>query len=106
MKTRKKSKPERNQSSGCIEFICHAPDAQSVFVAGSFNAWQVNATPLSRGEDGTWKVSLNLAPGRYEWKFIVDGQWCCEPGCDGPHSGCPNCVTNEFGTMNRVLEVT
>ena len=28
-----------------------------------------------------------------------------EPGCEGEHHGCPKCCANDFGTMNRVLEV-
>jgi hypothetical protein len=47
-----------------------------------------------------------LPPGRYEFKFVVDGAWCCEPGCEGPHHGCPKCVPNSSGTMNRLIEVT
>jgi len=74
-------------------------------LAGTFNDWSTTATPLKRFGDGQWKVALQLLPGRYEFKFLVDGAWCCEPGCDGPHDGCPNCVSNEFGTMNRVIEV-
>lgn len=48
---------------------------------------------------------MNLSPGRHEFKFVVDGEWCCEPGCNGRDQG-PKCVPNPFGTMNRVIEVT
>lgn len=84
---------------------CHAPDAKQVFVAGTFNKWSSDATPLERGRQGKWSVKVDLPAGRHEFKFIVDGAWCCEPGCDGPHEGCPGCVANEFGTMNRAIEV-
>ncbi|OYW13676.1 MAG: hypothetical protein B7Z55_16435 [Planctomycetales bacterium 12-60-4] len=36
---------------------------------------------------------------------MVDGQWCCEPGCEHEYDGCEKCCVNEFGTMNRLLEV-
>tara|TARA_R110001592_G_scaffold341806_1_gene631160 strand:- start:1079 stop:1279 length:201 start_codon:yes stop_codon:yes gene_type:complete len=49
---------------------------------------------------------LPLPPGHHEFNFIVDGQWCCEPGCEGEHRGCLKCCANAFGTMNRVLEVS
>lgn len=52
-------------------------------------------------------LSLKLAPGRYEHKVVVDGEWCCEPGCTvlSVECPCPHCIMNDFGTMNRVLEV-
>ena len=89
------------------EFSCHAPKAKAVFVAGTFNDWKADATPLQpHPANGTWTGTLPLPPGRHEYKFVVDGKWCCEPGCDHEYRGCPKCVPNEFGTMNRVLEVS
>ncbi len=84
---------------------CHAPEAAAVCVAGAFNDWVPTATPLTRGADGTWAVRLDLPPGRHEYKFVVDGRWCCAPGCEEPSGGCPKCVPNPFGSMNRVVEV-
>ncbi len=86
-------------------FTCHAPEASQVFVSGTFNDWSADATPLKPGSRGKWSVKVALAPGHHEYKFIVDGVWCCEPGCDGPHTGCMGCVPNAFGTMNRFVEV-
>ncbi len=88
-----------------VELSCHASNAQNVFVAGSFNDWRPEATPLKKQSDGSWLTKLSLKPGHYEFKFIVDGQWCCEPGCEHEYHGCPKCCANESGTMNRVLEV-
>lgn len=64
------------------------------------------ATPMIKDAEGNWGVAVALAPGRYEFKFVVDGAWCCEPGCDETNRDCHKCVPNEFGTMNRVLEVS
>ncbi len=55
--------------------------------------------------DGKWTVTIPLPPGRHEYKFVVDGQWCCEPGCEAEYRGCAKCVPNTLGTMNRFLEV-
>ena len=85
-------------------FSCHAPEAKTVFLAGSFNEWNREATPMQRQEGGGWSISLKLPTGRYEYKFVVDGDWCCEPGRDDTGS-CPHCVPNPFGTMNRFVEV-
>lgn len=84
-------------------FICPGEGAEGVFLAGSFNDWDPTRTPMERQGDGSWKAELELAPGRYEYKFIVDGAWCCEPGRADVE--CADCVPNAFGTMNRVIEV-
>ena len=99
-------KPEPRVKKAGTPFSCHAPKAGIVYLAGTFNGWDPVATPLTRRADGTWAVALDLPPGRYEYKFVVDGRWCCDPGCDEPSEGCPKCVPNSFGTMNRVVEVT
>ena len=104
MSTTAKQPRPRERTSG-TEFTCHAPHAGLVHLAGTFNGWDTAATPLTRQADGTWATTLDLPPGRYEYKFVVDGEWCCEPDCDGPHQGCPKCVPNPFGSMNRVVEV-
>jgi 1,4-alpha-glucan branching enzyme len=80
-----------------FEFTC--PGADKVFLAGEFNAWSPQAQRLKRvkkGED-TFVALVDLAPGRYEYKYVVDGEWRCSP--DAP------CVPNEFGTENSVIEV-
>lgn len=82
-----------------------APSATHVMVAGTFNDWNTQATPMARDDGGRWRVALALPPGRYEYKFLVDGVWCCEVGADGPcERGDGDCVPNPFGTHNRVLE--
>lgn len=86
------------------EFSCHSPDAGAVFLAGTFNDWRTDATPMTKDDHGTWKANLKLPVGRHEFKFVVDGQWCCEPNCNASGE-CPKCVSDEFGTMNRFVEV-
>ena len=105
MKTMQREHPTGSSSSNKSLITCHAPAAQAVFIAGTFNEWQPTALALKRGDAGDWNTTLDLRPGRYEYKFIVDGAWCCEAGCEHAYRGCANCVPNAFGTMNRVLEV-
>ena len=88
-----------------VEFSCHAPDAQAVFLAGCFNDWSADTLPLTRHEDGNWSVVVPLRTGHHEYKFVVDGQWCCDPGCEHEYSGCHKCMPNGFGSMNRILQV-
>jgi 1,4-alpha-glucan branching enzyme len=87
-------------------FSCHAPKAGVVCVAGTFNGWDPAATPMIKDAKYNWDVAVVLPPGHHEFKFVVDGTWCCEPGCDGANHDCPRGVPNSFGTINRVIEVT
>jgi len=56
-----------------VLFVIPAPNAHSVAVLGTFNNWE--PTPLTRNKDGIWEASLSLAPGRYEYAFVIDGRW-------------------------------
>ena len=68
-------------------------DARSVVVTGSFNEWHRFQFPLKK-TDGVWSTSLQIAPGRYTYMFIVDGNWIVDPendqqeriGSDGKNS--------------------
>jgi 1,4-alpha-glucan branching enzyme len=76
-----------------------APAATQVAVAGDFNGWRPEATPLRRGEGGVWTVQLPLAPGkRYEYMFVVDGAWVADPSA-------PATSDDGFGGANAVLEL-
>ena len=75
------------------EFSLSAPQATSVFIAGGFNQWNLSAHPLKQDKKGVWKISLALGPGRYEYRFFVDGEWQND-------SNCQSLVENPFGTFN------
>src|SRR5438128_233495 len=68
---RKASKPTQK----AIEFVLHMPHARSAAVAGSFNNWDLKRTPMRKDPVAGWKATLALPPGRYEYRFVVDGQW-------------------------------
>ena len=80
-----------------LEFV--KPDAQSVFVAGSFNDWNPSRTPLSRTREGKWVGELTGISGRHEYLFVVDGQWLPDPNAR-------ESVQNPFGGRNSVLVVS
>jgi 1,4-alpha-glucan branching enzyme len=82
-----------------VDFVLNLPDARSACVAGSFNGWDLNRTPLHKEPNGGWKATVWLPPGRYEYRFVVDGaQWCSDPGAR-------ESVPNEFGSTNSVVFV-
>lgn len=85
-------KPERIS----IEFV--RPGAKRVYVAGSFNGWKPEDTPLTAAGNGLWVGNLNVKPGRHEYLFVVDGQWLPDPNAKER-------VQNPFGGVNSVLTV-
>ena len=103
----KNAKRRRNDLKQ-VEISSDAPNAKGVFLVGTFNAWKPSACPMKRSADGLWRVSLKLAPGIYEYKFLVDGEWVCKPGVDEHDLTLlseADCVPNVYGTANRRLEV-
>jgi pimeloyl-ACP methyl ester carboxylesterase len=55
------------------------PNAKLVALAGTFNNWSTQTTLMTR-KGADWSVSINLAPGTYRYKFVVDGdRWTVDP---------------------------
>jgi len=67
------------EPGGRAVFTYFDPDARAVYLAGEFNGWNPHELLMEKGEDGVWRVSVNLAPGEYEYKFVVDGNWVTDP---------------------------
>ena len=81
-----------------VLFMYSGP-AGDVKLAGDFNRWDGDRAPaLESSGDGVWRKVLNLPPGRYEYKFIVDGSWVEDP--DNPEA-----VPTPYGGVNSVIEV-
>jgi 1,4-alpha-glucan branching enzyme len=58
-----------------ITFSFRAPEARCVRLIGDFTQWQRQPIGLKRRTDGLWQVHLNLAPGSYDYTFLVDDKW-------------------------------
>lgn len=79
-------------------FRLYAPQARRVSLAGSFNNWDIKTFSAKKDSKGNWAAKVSLKPGRYEYKFFVDGAWLNDPSCTA-------CVPNAFGSHNCVVEV-
>lgn len=90
-----KSKP----ATPCVHFEYVDSHAESVCIAGTFNDWHPNATPMTASSPGLWQRDLALAPGTYEYALIVDGHWKPDPRCGEK-------ADNPFGGLNSVLRVS
>ena len=80
-----------------VEFKVTADRAQAVAIAGTFNHWNPKETQLMRSGD-SWTVKLALPRGRYEYRFVVDGDWIADPNAT-------ESVPNPFGGSNSILSV-
>lgn len=48
--------------------------AKKVYISGTFNGWSTMQTPMQKTDIG-WVVNLKLNPGKYHYKYIIDGKW-------------------------------
>ena len=93
-----REKKKENVKKRRVTMTLEAPEADQVSLMGDFNEWDVNTHPMKKNKRGVWEKAVMLPPGRYEYKFLVDGQWWNDPrNCDH----CLNC----FGTQNNVMVV-
>lgn len=66
-----------------ITFVCLAPSAKEVFLAGEFNGWDSRQHPMNRQADGAWLLQVSLHHGHHQYRFIVDGQPVLDPRAHG-----------------------
>jgi glycosidase len=69
-----------------------------VSIAGDFNSWNPSKHKLSV-TDETWKISLTLDQGLYQYQIVADGKWM-----NNPSAG--DTVSNGIGGYNTVLNAT
>lgn len=79
-------------------FRLHAPEANTVMLAGSFNEWDATGRPTRQDKKGIWRTTVSLVPGVHAYRFVVDEHWRDDPACK-EHCG------NAFGTCNSVVRV-
>lgn len=48
--------------------------ASKIVLAGSFNDWNPDGLSMTKTYNG-WTASVKLTPGKYWYKFVVDGNW-------------------------------
>jgi len=70
-------------------------DARIVAVAGTFNGWNQSQYLFERSGN-EWICRINLPPGKYQYKFIVDGNWLVDPNN-------PTVVQDQRGFENSQL---
>ena len=79
------------------------PESQAaisrVSVIGDFNDWRADADPMTRTSEGSFELTIALAPGRYHYKLLLDGnQYLPDPACKDQEA-------DGYGGVNSVVTV-
>lgn len=91
-----------------------APQVTAVHLAGSFNEWSTTARPMTQQANGSWSVTVALAPGSHQYKYVMNGGTWVQNMCSDPTWGDPaiggkvdptvaSCAPDGFGGQNAVL---
>jgi chromosome partitioning protein len=88
--------PRRVPEGICFTLV--APDAQSAHLVGDFKGWVPNSVIMTSRDDGVWTAVAPLKPGRYHYRFVIDGRWVTDPSN-------PAVETDRFGRLSSVVEV-
>lgn len=88
------------QTEQGVMFSYYDPVATDVQLAGDFSGWKPIDHALVRADqDRIWKCVVDLDPGRYQYKFIVDGEWKIDPHNE-------EVIVDEKGVSNSSLRVS
>lgn len=91
--------PSDGQRPKVRDFILSAPEARDVYLVGDFNGWRIaEESKLWDCGKGRWQKRILLPPGRYRYKFVIDGKWMPDPS---------NLVAepNPFGGVDSILDI-
>ncbi|MEW6536762.1 MAG: AAA family ATPase [Candidatus Auribacterota bacterium] len=82
-----------------VRFTLLAPEAETVRLVGDFNEWNSDQIELKKDKKtGAWTKTILLPEGKYQYRYIIDGQWIHDPN-NARTEYCP------FGGLNSVLEL-
>jgi 1,4-alpha-glucan branching enzyme len=96
---RKAKSATKKPATKAVVFTVHAERGKKVCLAGDFNGWDPSAKKMVfKARAGIYTASVRLAPGTYQYKFVIDGAWCADPEN-------VNAVPNDQGTFNSIVTV-
>jgi chromosome partitioning protein len=80
-----------------VLFTLDEPAAERVQVAGDFNSWEPAGNEMELS-DGVWRTVITLQPGRYRYRYVVDGTWKTDPSN-------PGIEPTPYGDYDSVIEL-
>lgn len=82
-----------------VTFVFVSPEARTVALAGDFDGWDRARMQMRREPSGLWTLEVPLAPGRYQYAFVVDGRrFVADPAA-------PRALGDDFGQPSSVVTV-
>ncbi len=72
-------------------------DYEHVFLAGTFNSWSTDETPMEKSGDA-FELMLLLTEGEYQYKFVADGNWITDEAAEAFRD-------DGYGGRNSVVKV-
>ncbi|MBQ4068335.1 MAG: type I pullulanase [Lachnospiraceae bacterium] len=85
-----------------VTFSYTSTTANSVYLAGTMNGWNTTANQMTKSGN-TFTCTLELEPGLYEYKFVVNGStWVTDSACSNVPSGM-NSVYVVEGFLDKAL---
>src|SRR2546428_13009266 len=79
MKIKTNSGASKKKMLNAVRLEFHDENARIVRIAGTFNDWNPERTPMLTTAPGQWIKDLSLRPGIYEYQYVVDGKWINDP---------------------------
>ena len=87
------------QTEEGVLFSYYDPVAKSVQLVGDFSSWKpVKDIMVQEKANKVWKGIVPLKPGKYQYKFIVDGEWRIDPYNS-------DVIASDVGVNNSTVEV-
>lgn len=96
-KAAEKTKASKLAGRKRVTLTVRAEPGKEVYLAGCFNGWDPKGKKMTE-KDGVYAATVSLAPGSYQYKFVIDGVWTADPEN-------LDFVQNDCGTLNSVLNV-
>jgi chromosome partitioning protein len=80
-------------------FVQPGNGSHRLALAGDFNDWNPAKSPMRRDDKlGIWQTCIDLPPGRYRYRLVVDGKWCSDPYNQATE-------INAFGETDNVIDI-
>ena len=92
-------KGPKKADSKQINFVTKVEGAKEVVVTGEFTGWAKDKVRLKLSGPGEWGATLDLAPGEYRYRLLVDGQWRDD-------AQARKRISNAYGSEDCVLVVS
>ncbi len=87
----------KGKKQGAVRLSIHTNSgAKNVAVVGSFSDWK--PVRMKKQKDGSYTANVDVSPGSYEYKFVIDGDWRVDPDNSA-------WALNPYGTLNSVMVV-